>query len=200
MFYSWCCQGWQRGSYRFYRLPSLHVRGSTWATKPSSIRPRSHRDHGIWSCLGSPQPLLNNITITCFCSSFWVKLQRGVKTIHWVRSSAVRLKHAWKQSGFGETHAQIDKHTYGDPQTQWREKKVSVALPPPLQTFLEHLHSLNILAGVKKKKETAPLLSACHVCSLKETSLVLIRASAKSWGNCHFLLWNFSSLLLLHVL
>ena len=37
-------------------------------------------------------------------------------------------------------------------------------------------------------KKKAPLLSACHVCSLKETSLVLISAPAKSWGNCHFLL------------
>lgn len=51
-----------------------------------------------------------------------------------------------------ETHAQIDKHTYGVSRTQRREKKVSVAVPPPLQTFLEHLHSLNILAEVEKKK------------------------------------------------
>lgn len=45
----------------------------------------------------------------------------------------------------------INKHTYEDSHAQWREKKVTSALPPPLQTFLEHLHSLNILAGVEKK-------------------------------------------------
>lgn len=58
-----------------------------------------------------------------------------------------------------ETHAQIDKHTYGVSHTQRREKKVSVAVPPPLQTFLEHLHSLNILAEVEKKRSSAQRLS-----------------------------------------
>lgn len=79
----------------------------------------------------------------------------------------------------------INKHQYRDLHAQWKERKVSSAVHPPLETFLEHLHSLNILAAVEKKKEKVSLLSACHVCSMKETSLVLIRATAKSWGNCH---------------
>lgn len=60
-----------------------------------------------------------------------------------------------------ETHAQIDKHTYGVSHTQRREKKVSVAVPPPLQTFLEHLHSLNILAVVEKKKRSSAQRLSC---------------------------------------
>lgn len=60
------------------------------------------------------------------------------------------------------THMETYMHSRG-------RKKDTIALPPPLQTFLKHLHSLNILAGVGKKKKKAPLLSACHVCSLKET-------------------------------
>lgn len=155
-----------------------------WCYRASSIRPRNHRDPCIWSCLGSPQPLLNNITIICPCSSFLPQQScRGVR-----RQTAGYAPLPCNQNmrensqGLVETHAQIDKHTYGVSHT--REKKVTTALPPPLLTFLEHLHSLNILAGVEKN---ASLLSACHVCSLKETRLVLIRAFAKSWGNCHFL-------------
>lgn len=138
---------------KFYRLPSLHVRGSTRDTKPSSIRPRSHQDPCIWSCLGSPQPLLNNITIICFCSSFLP--QRSCWGVRRQTAGCAPLlcnqSKRENSQGLVETHAQIDKHTYGVPHTQWREKKVSIALPPPLQTFLEHLHLLNILAGVEKK-------------------------------------------------
>lgn len=41
-----------------------------------------------------------------------------------------------------------------------RRRKDSIALPPPLQTFLKHLHSLNILAGTEKKKKKKLLCSA----------------------------------------
>lgn len=37
-------------------------------------------------------------------------------------------------------------------------------------------------------------LSACHVCSLRETSLVLIRTPAKSWGNCRSVCLSFTLL------
>jgi len=35
-------------------------------------------------------------------------------------------------------------------------------------------------------------LSACHVCSRRETSLVLIRTPAKSWGNCRSVCLSFT--------
>lgn len=37
-------------------------------------------------------------------------------------------------------------------------------------------------------------LSACHVCSRRETSLVLIRTPAKSWGNCRSVCLSFTFL------
>lgn len=41
LFYPWCCGDCKE---EVYHLPSLHVRGSTGATEPSSIRPRSNQD------------------------------------------------------------------------------------------------------------------------------------------------------------
>lgn len=58
-----------------------------------------------------------------------------------------------------EPRSKIDKHTShirsltSTVEGEKKRKKDSVALPPPLQTFLKHLHSLNILAGVVKKKK-----------------------------------------------
>lgn len=41
LFYLWCCGDCRE---EVYHLPSLHVRGSTRATEPSSINPRSKQD------------------------------------------------------------------------------------------------------------------------------------------------------------
>lgn len=168
----WCCPVCQA---------SLDpVSGCAGATEAPSARPGSRQDPCIWSCLrqppASPEKHNNHLLLLRFflhraaegCEDklLGVLLCRATK-------ACVKTVRVWRK----HMHKYINKHTYGVSHTQWREKKVSAALPPPSQTFLEHLHSLNILAGVEKK---APLLSACHVCSLKETSLVLIRAPAKS--------------------
>lgn len=144
LLYSWFKAYREKIVYHLKRLcQRLH-----WGYQASSTR--SHQDPCIWSCLGSPQPLLNNITIICFCSSFLPQRScRGVRrqTAGWAPLPCNQSMRENSQ-GLVETHAQIDKHTYGVSHT--REKKVTTALPPPLLTFLEHLHSLNFLAGVEK--------------------------------------------------
>lgn len=100
-----------------YRLLSLHVRGSAGATGPSSIRARSHQDPLHLVLLRQP-PASSCVTKQSFAfAPVFLPLRRcrGARGESAGRAPPL-CDRGVRESGRGplvETHAQIDKHTYG---------------------------------------------------------------------------------------
>lgn len=120
---------WYRENNRpVYQASLDSIRGVPGATKPPSIRLRSYWDICIWSCLGQPSPEYSNNHLLLLC--FSQQRRRGL-----LRQTAgcapppckLSMPERWRK----DMRKYIKKRSYGDSHAQWRERKVSSALPPP---------------------------------------------------------------------